>query len=107
MFKSGCSFYDIMDTENKSITVKDLRERKKLSRRKVAVALDVAETTILRWETGFSKPHLPLDKVKALMDLFSCDFETLYDAFELSESQYLSQKTIEKSIENRQEQIAS
>jgi DNA-binding XRE family transcriptional regulator len=74
--------YATMDTPNPSINVKELRERKNLSRRKVSVALDVAESTVVRWETGVVKPHLPLQKVKTMMELFQCDFITLYEAFE-------------------------
>ncbi len=71
-----------MEAPNPSTNVKELRESKKLSRRKVAVALDVADMTVIRWETGASTPHLPLAKVKTMMELFECDFMTLYQAFE-------------------------
>jgi transcriptional regulator with XRE-family HTH domain len=73
--------YVTMDEPKPSINVRELRERKKLSRRRVAVALDVADSTVVRWETGAVKPHLPLDKVQAMLDLFECDFTTLYAAF--------------------------
>ena len=71
-----------MDLSTPSIiNVKQLRESRKLSRRKVAVALDVAESTVHRWEAGTIKPHLPLEKVQILLDLFECDWSTLYTAF--------------------------
>jgi DNA-binding transcriptional regulator YiaG len=65
-----------------SKNVKQLRESKKLTVRKVCAEIDVAESTVLRWEAGTNKPHLPLDKVKVLMNLLDCDFDTLYGAFE-------------------------
>lgn len=71
-----------MKVPKPSINVKELREKKNLSRRKVSVALDVAESTVVRWESGVVKPHLPLEKVQAMLDLFECDFTTLYAAFQ-------------------------
>jgi transcriptional regulator with XRE-family HTH domain len=71
-----------MEAPNPSINVKELRESRNLSRRKVAIALDIADMTVIRWETGVSTPHLPLVKIKTLMELFECDFMTLYSAFE-------------------------
>jgi transcriptional regulator with XRE-family HTH domain len=71
-----------MDVPKPSIiNVKQLRESRNLSRRKVAVALDVAESTVHRWESGTIKPHLPLEKVQIMLDLFECDWSTLYAAF--------------------------
>ena len=72
----------MLDAPNKSINVKELRERKKLTRRNVCSALDVSEQTVLRWENGSYRPHLPLEKVKLMLELFDCDFMTLYEAFE-------------------------
>jgi transcriptional regulator with XRE-family HTH domain len=74
--------YVTMDLPKPSINVRELREKKNLSRRKVAIALDVADSTVVRWESGAVKPHLPLDKVQAMLDLFECDFTTLYAAFQ-------------------------
>jgi transcriptional regulator with XRE-family HTH domain len=74
--------YDRMETPNKSINVKELRQRQNLSRRKVSVALDVTEMTVHRWESGVSQPHLPLAKIQTMMNLFECDFTTLCKAFE-------------------------
>jgi transcriptional regulator with XRE-family HTH domain len=71
-----------MKSHHPSINVKQLRENRNLSRRKVSVALDVSESTIFRWEAGSVKPHLPLEKVQTLLDLFECDWSTLYAAFQ-------------------------
>ena len=71
-----------MKVLNSPINVKQLRESRNLSRRKVSVALDVAESTVHRWEAGSIKPHLPLEKVQILLDLFECDWSTLYAAFQ-------------------------
>jgi DNA-binding XRE family transcriptional regulator len=72
----------MIDRPNPSINVKQLREQKKLTRRNVCSALDVSEMTVSRWENGSYKPHLPLEKVKLMLELFDCDFMTLYEAFE-------------------------
>lgn len=72
----------MLDVPNKSINVKELRERKNLTRRNICSALDVSEMTVSRWENGSYKPHLPLAKVKLMLELFDCDFMTLYEAFE-------------------------
>jgi DNA-binding XRE family transcriptional regulator len=74
--------YVTMNRPNPSINVKELRESRKLTIRKVATALDVAESTIFRWEAGSVRPHLPLDKVDIMLDLFDCDFKTLFNAFQ-------------------------
>ena len=75
--------YGTMDTSSSSIiNVKQLRQSKNLSRRKVSVALDVAESTVHRWESGIIKPHLPLEKVQIMLNLFECDWSTLYSAFQ-------------------------
>ena len=73
--------YVTMDRPISSINVKQLRESRNLTIRKVATAVDVAESTIYRWEAGTVKPQLPLEKVQIMLDLFECDFTTLYAAF--------------------------
>ena len=73
--------YVAMDRPSSSINVKQLRESRNLTIRKVAIAIDVAESTIYRWESGIVKPQLPLEKVQIMLDLFECDFTTLYAAF--------------------------
>jgi transcriptional regulator with XRE-family HTH domain len=72
----------IMKLPNSPINVKQLRESRKLTIRKVATAMDVAESTIYRWEAGIVKPQLPLEKVQIMLDLFECDWSTLYKAFQ-------------------------
>jgi transcriptional regulator with XRE-family HTH domain len=71
-----------MKLSNPHPTVKELRESKGLRRRDVALVLDVADSTVLRWEQGAREPHLPLRQIKKLLELFDCDFDTLYKAFE-------------------------
>jgi transcriptional regulator with XRE-family HTH domain len=71
-----------MNEPNPSTNVKQLRSSKNLTVRQVCAAVDVAESTVLRWEAGTMKPHLPLDKVDIMLDLFECDFKTLYNAFQ-------------------------
>jgi transcriptional regulator with XRE-family HTH domain len=71
-----------MNEPTPSTNVKQLRANKNLTVRQVCAAVDVAESTVLRWEAGTMKPHLPLDKVDIMLDLFECDFKTLYNAFQ-------------------------
>jgi transcriptional regulator with XRE-family HTH domain len=87
-----------MKVSNSPINVKQLRESRNLSRRKVSVALDVAESTVHRWEAGSIRPHLPLEKVQILLDLFECDWSTLYTAFQQTalETQQSTNDTNEK-----------
>jgi transcriptional regulator with XRE-family HTH domain len=94
-----------MNVSNSSINVKQLRESRKLTIRKVAVALDVADSTVFRWESGTVKPHLPLEKVKTMLDLFECDFITLYEAFQQTTLE--SQLTIEPSTNNEKSLTAA
>lgn len=91
-----------MNTVNQSINVKDLRERKKLSRVKVAAALDVAEMTVRRWEQGDYRPHVSLEKIQAMLELFDCDFPTLYQAFEQTwkEKQHTLDNPVSKTEDN-------
>jgi transcriptional regulator with XRE-family HTH domain len=92
----------MLEAVNKSINVKDLRERKKLSRVKVAAALDVAEMTVRRWEQGVYRPHVSLEKIQAMLELFDCDFPTLYQAFEQTwqENQHTLDNPIPKTEDN-------
>lgn len=75
-------FNVIMESPNSPINVKQLRESRNLTIRKVATAMDVAESTIYRWEAGTVRPQLPLEKVQIMLDIFECDWSTLYTAFQ-------------------------
>jgi transcriptional regulator with XRE-family HTH domain len=79
-------FQLIMEIVNLPLTLKELRKSKGLSRRAVAVELDIADSTVLRWEKGTREPHMSLGTVKKLLKLFNCDFDTLHDAFEETRS---------------------
>jgi transcriptional regulator with XRE-family HTH domain len=96
--------HDRMKGSNKSINVKELRQRQNLSRRKVSVALDVTEMTVHRWETGASQPHIPLGKIQIMLNLFQCDFTTLCEAFEQTSLE--SQQLIEEVNTQKELQIA-
>jgi transcriptional regulator with XRE-family HTH domain len=96
--------YVTVDVPNSSIiNVKKLRENRNLTIRKVATAMDVAESTIYRWEAGIVKPQLPLEKVQIMLDLFECDFTTLYTAFKQTalESQ---QQTDQMAVKGEEKQ---
>jgi transcriptional regulator with XRE-family HTH domain len=87
-----------MKLPNSPINVKELRESRKLTIRKVATAMDVAESTVYRWEAGTVKPQLPLEKIQIMLDLFECDFTTLYAAFKQTALE--SQATADQSQKN-------
>jgi transcriptional regulator with XRE-family HTH domain len=59
----------------------ELRRAAGLTQREVSIALDVTESTVRRWEKRGSIPHLPLDKVKLLTELYQCTLDDLVMAF--------------------------
>jgi putative transcriptional regulator len=75
-----------MNGIQKSTSPMELRQSAGLTQRQVSVALDVAESTIRRWEKKTTMPHLPLDKVKLLTKMYNCTFDQLVDAFMAKES---------------------
>ena len=87
-----------MNESNLSINVKQLRSSKKLTVRQVCAAVDVAESTVMRWEAGTMKPHLPLEKVQIMCNLFDCDLDTLCAAFQQTalETQQSTNETADK-----------
>ncbi|MEG4058561.1 MULTISPECIES: helix-turn-helix transcriptional regulator [unclassified Microcoleus] len=60
----------------------NLRKRTGLTQRQIARALDVRESTVSEWERGLSVPHLPLSKVKQMMEVYQCTLDELVEAFE-------------------------
>lgn len=60
----------------------NLRKRAGLTQRQIARALDVRESTISEWERGISVPHLPLSKVKQMLEVYQCSLDELIEAFE-------------------------
>lgn len=60
------------------MNMRQLRERAKLRTMDVAVALDVAESSVRNWERGRSVPRL--EQVKCLLKLYKCSFDEFYDA---------------------------
>jgi transcriptional regulator with XRE-family HTH domain len=75
------SLYAIMKNTKKSSIAMELRKKAGLSRTKVASALGVAENTVARWERYESVPHLSIDKVDLLTDLYGCSLKELVRAF--------------------------
>lgn len=43
----------------------------------VASKVGVADSTVRNWETGRSIPTLNFEQMNSLLDLYSCDFDTL------------------------------
>ena len=60
----------------------NLRKRAGLTQRQIAQALDVRESTISEWERGLSVPHLPLSKVRQMLQVYKCNLDELIEAFE-------------------------
>ena len=58
-----------------------LRQSVGLTQRDVSIALDVSETTVRRWEKKSNMPHLPINKVKLLTNLYNCTLDDLVEAF--------------------------
>jgi transcriptional regulator with XRE-family HTH domain len=58
-----------------------LRQRVKLTQRKVAQELDIRTQTVSAWEKG-GVPHLPPSKMKKLCDIYECTLDELIEAFE-------------------------
>jgi transcriptional regulator with XRE-family HTH domain len=60
---------------------KMLRKKAGLTIRAVSIALDVADSTITRWESGSTTPTLTLKQVSVLMKLYGCSVDQLDRAF--------------------------
>jgi transcriptional regulator with XRE-family HTH domain len=60
---------------------KMLRKKAGLTIRAVSIALDVADSTITRWESGSTTPTLTLKQVSVLMKLYGCSVDQLDKAF--------------------------
>jgi transcriptional regulator with XRE-family HTH domain len=72
-----------MTEDQKQLTPVLLRKRiPKLTQRRVAVALDVRESTVSEWERGISKPHLLPSQLKKMMEVYKCDLDDIIEAFE-------------------------
>ncbi len=60
----------------------NLRKRTGLTQRQIARALDVRESTVSEWERGISVPHLPLSKVRQMLEVYQCNLDELIEAFD-------------------------
>jgi transcriptional regulator with XRE-family HTH domain len=60
---------------------KMLRKKAGLTIRAVSIALDVADSTITRWESGSTTPTLTLKQVSKLMKLYDCSVDQLDRSF--------------------------
>jgi transcriptional regulator with XRE-family HTH domain len=77
----GRRFYDIMDNEKIYNPAMQLRRNVGLTQEQVAFALGVATSSVRRWEKKGDVPHLPLNKVKLLADLYQCSLDDLVAAY--------------------------
>ena len=74
-----------MTQEQKSqLNPVNLRKRAGLTQRQVARALDIRESTVSEWERGISAPHLPLYKVRQMLQIYQCSLDELVESFESS-----------------------
>ncbi len=62
------------------LTLAKLRERAKITRIKLAVALGVSITAVSDWENGKKEPRLK--HVRLLIEILGCTFEELCEAFD-------------------------
>ncbi len=69
----------------KAMNLKELREKANLRTMDVAVALNVAESSVRNWEHGRSVPSLKLGK--PLARLYKCTLEQLCDAITANEGE--------------------
>jgi transcriptional regulator with XRE-family HTH domain len=65
----------------KPVDLRELRERRKLSMREVAIALDVTETTVGNWEHGRTIPRIRLDQHVKWCQLYGVTSEQLLAAY--------------------------
>jgi putative transcriptional regulator len=65
----------------KAVDLRELRERKKLSLRDVALALDISETTVRNWEHGRTIPKLRLDQHAKWCQLYGVSSQELLVAY--------------------------
>lgn len=77
-----------------------LRKRAGLTQRQIARALDVRESTISEWERGLSVPHLPLSKVRQMLDIYQCNLDELIEAFESLKGKQAVASGCSQNIEN-------
>lgn len=58
-------------------SVKALREAKKLTQSELAAQLNVGQTTVAMWETGYSFPRA--DKLPELAKILGCRIDDLFE----------------------------
>ena len=71
----------MMISPNEEEDPKVLRKKAGLTVRAVAIALDVDQNTVTKWEAGISPPTLSLEQVSKLMKLYGCTIDQLDQAF--------------------------
>ena len=71
----------MMISPNEEEDPKVLRKKAGLTVRAVAIALDVDQNTVTKWEAGISSPTLSLKQVSKLMKLYDCSIDQLDGAF--------------------------
>lgn len=77
-----CLLYTMSEElKSEPLTPMTLRKRAGLTQRQVAQALDIQTQTVGKWEKGVI-PHLPLSKVKKMMEVYNCTLDELIEAFE-------------------------
>jgi DNA-binding XRE family transcriptional regulator len=84
----------------------ELRKKAGISRMQLAVALDVAEGSIAKWEQGKREPHLPLWKFRLWASLCQCSLEDLYAAFPAPSNHQLADQ-LQVIYDHMQQPIAS
>jgi len=73
--------------------LKELREKRDVSQREIAEALDVTSAAVSAWETGAKKPRF--DKLQALADYFGVNPDYLMGGSAFDESYYINREASE------------
>lgn len=68
--------------------MKELRERAGLKGVDVASKLDCAESTVRNWDIGKTSPHLAIEQVPILLDLYGVSLPELIEAVAESRKKY-------------------
>ena len=63
-----------------TVDMKELREKVQLSPEAVAVALDVAVSTVRNWEAGSSEPRPGVTNLPKYLEVYQCSLAELVEA---------------------------
>jgi putative transcriptional regulator len=74
-----------------AMDMKKLRERVSKRPEEIAVALNVAVSTVWNWESGKHEPRLPLTGIPKFLETYQCTLDEAIAAAQSSRSKYLGE----------------